>query len=197
MSADPRWVEDLPALAAEAYALAGRFCGACRDYHALWPYRRITLKHGESEMDQAAVGSALAELMADGGKRVLIAGAADSGVLATVARASGGQAGEIRVVDLLRDAARIVPALRAALVFAARNRAGGSPAAGNRESRRHRLWQFDRSGLSAGASPRPVRADRARVAAGRTFRADLQRQSPRRARAMAGLWRAVSPLGFR
>jgi SAM-dependent methyltransferase len=100
MSADARWVEDLPALAAEAYALAGRLCGACRDYHALWPYRRITLKQGESEMDRAAVGSALAELMAAGRKSVLIAGAADSGVLATVARAAGGQAGGIRVVDL-------------------------------------------------------------------------------------------------
>ncbi|HXP30298.1 MAG TPA: class I SAM-dependent methyltransferase [Stellaceae bacterium] len=99
MSADARWVEDLPALAAEAYALAGRFCGACRDYHALWPYRRITLMHCETTTDQGAVGAALAELMARGGQRVLIAGAADSGVLATVARAAGGQAGEIRVVD--------------------------------------------------------------------------------------------------
>ena len=42
MSHDPRYAEDLPRLAAEAYELSGRLCGTCRDMHALWTYIRLS-----------------------------------------------------------------------------------------------------------------------------------------------------------
>jgi hypothetical protein len=99
-SSSARWTEDLPALAAEAYALAPHFCSSCLDYHALWPYRRITLKHHEAVGGHSPVESAIAELIAAGSKRVMIAGAADTGVLATLARATRGKAVWLCVVDI-------------------------------------------------------------------------------------------------
>ncbi|MGA8695155.1 MAG: hypothetical protein WB689_15190, partial [Xanthobacteraceae bacterium] len=37
-----RYIEPLRDLAAEAYELSGRQCGACRNSHGLWPYTRLS-----------------------------------------------------------------------------------------------------------------------------------------------------------
>ncbi len=91
--------EDLPALAAEAYGLSAHLCGACRDFHALWPYRRLTRMVGAVESGGAELAVALADLFAAGQRRVLIAGAADTGVLALAARAGARHPIDVTAAD--------------------------------------------------------------------------------------------------
>ena len=86
-------------MASQAYALADRYCSHCRNFHALWPYRRLARICGAAESGSDAIESTLRHLMASGGKRVLIAAAADTGLLATVARAGSGLDPDITVVD--------------------------------------------------------------------------------------------------
>jgi len=83
--------EDLPALANRAYALALEFCGSCANYHIYWPARRAAGIVGGSDADRnALIGNAcrLARSFASGPDRkfdILIAGAADTGILAAIA----------------------------------------------------------------------------------------------------------------
>jgi SAM-dependent methyltransferase len=94
-----RFGEDLPTMAAQAYALADRYCSHCRNFHALWPYRRLARMCGAAESGADEIERTLTRLIAAGGKRILIAAAADTGLLATVARAGAGLDPEITVVD--------------------------------------------------------------------------------------------------
>lgn len=91
--------EDLPAMAAQAYELATSHCGHCLNFHALWPYRRIARMCGAAESGQAEIERTMAALMASGARRVLIAAAADTGLLASVARAGASREIAITVVD--------------------------------------------------------------------------------------------------
>ena len=91
--------EDLRRLAEDAYQLAAQCCGACRDYHGLWPYRRLTLNPDQAAPDLEVIEPVLARHIGQSGGRVLIAGSADSHLLATVMRAAGERATEIVVAD--------------------------------------------------------------------------------------------------
>jgi len=100
MHGDLRFAEDLPQLAADACVLANRLCGSCRNFHGLWPYRRLTRMVGAAEAGGPALASALAELFDAGRRSVLIAGAADTGVLAMTARAGARHHPEFLIIDI-------------------------------------------------------------------------------------------------
>jgi len=91
--------EDLPAMAAQAYALSDRLCEHCRNFHALWPYRRLARMCSAASSGSPVIERTIGALLAAGGRRVLVAAAADSGLLATVARAGAGLEPDITVVD--------------------------------------------------------------------------------------------------
>lgn len=97
----PLPVEDLPTLAAAQFARATLHCSACRPYHALWGYLRLTRQVGGVEADEPHLAPLLRQMLGDGHSRVLIAGSADSGVTAMVHRAAvlAGAAPRITVVD--------------------------------------------------------------------------------------------------
>jgi SAM-dependent methyltransferase len=63
----------------------------------MYPYRRLAL--GAGQTGRAIIEHALAERIIAGARRMLIAGAADTGLLASVARAAAGHDVEIEVVD--------------------------------------------------------------------------------------------------
>ena len=86
-------------MAAAAYALADRYCSHCRNFHALWPYRRLARMCGAAESAVPVIERVITSLLAAGGQRLLIAAAADSGLLATVARAGAELGPEITIVD--------------------------------------------------------------------------------------------------
>jgi SAM-dependent methyltransferase len=100
MSHDPRYAEDLPRLAAEAYELSGRLCGTCRDMHALWTYIRLSRASTGVEAQASNLEAQLTALFAGGRRHVLIAGSQDTGVLALVARAGAGHEMNITVLDI-------------------------------------------------------------------------------------------------
>jgi SAM-dependent methyltransferase len=98
----PFCTEDLAQLAATQHALADRLCGTCRNFHALWPYRRVARLCGAAEAGGSAIESTLAEAFKGGRRKVLIAGAADSGLLALTARAGAPYDVDIVVLDRCR-----------------------------------------------------------------------------------------------
>lgn len=81
-----RTAENLPSLARLAYDLAARHCGACRDYHVMWPYlRSLGLQGGGPDHRFEEQRAAYAVAAGDGeSTRWLIAGSADAGQLALV-----------------------------------------------------------------------------------------------------------------
>jgi hypothetical protein len=92
--------EDLPALADRAYALALDLCMGCANYHIYWPARRAAGIVGGSDADRAALVSGVMRIArsfdpaADRTFAILVAGAADTGILAAVVEAlflSGGR----------------------------------------------------------------------------------------------------------
>jgi SAM-dependent methyltransferase len=91
--------EDLPRLAAENFAIANRTCRSCGHMHALWPYIRLARASTGVEGASSRLDSILSELVAEGYRRVLIAGSQDTGLLALVARAAGTSTIEITVLD--------------------------------------------------------------------------------------------------
>jgi SAM-dependent methyltransferase len=93
--------EDLARLAAESFELSKSLCRACGQVHALWPYIRLARASTGVEAPSSHLRSVLTGLIAEGRRRVLIAGAADTGLLALLARA-GADAGcdaDIAVLD--------------------------------------------------------------------------------------------------
>ena len=79
--------EDLRQLAAESFELAARHCRSCHELHAVWPYRRLARGGGD---DTSQLAEILAELAGGGPRGLLIAGAADTGLLALAANAASG-----------------------------------------------------------------------------------------------------------
>lgn len=96
----PLYSERLSDLAAQAYQLSDRLCGSCRDLHALWPYIRLSRSSTGVEDEGSRLTHVLRELIAEGRRDVLIAGAADAGLLALVARAGANQLVNILVLDI-------------------------------------------------------------------------------------------------
>jgi SAM-dependent methyltransferase len=94
------YTERLGDLAAQAYELSGRLCGSCRDLHALWPYIRLSRSSTGLEDEGSRLELALRTLIAGGLRRVLIAGSADTGLLALVARAGADHGVNIVVLDI-------------------------------------------------------------------------------------------------
>ena len=79
--------EPLRELAAEAYEISGRLCGACGDLHALWPYIRLSRASTGVEAQESKLQAELRGCFARGLRDVLIAGSQDAGLLALVAHA--------------------------------------------------------------------------------------------------------------
>jgi 2-polyprenyl-3-methyl-5-hydroxy-6-metoxy-1,4-benzoquinol methylase len=87
MHGDLRSVEDLSQVAAEAFEVAQRLCGSCRNYHSLWTYQRIAGASGGG-VAAPVVQAVLGRLLSAPGRKILIAGCADTGLLAVVSRAA-------------------------------------------------------------------------------------------------------------
>lgn len=100
MPHNPRYSEDLRQLAAEAFDLSSRLCGSCRDLHALWPYIRLSRTSTGIEDQASNLEAQLGDLFSRGLRDILIAGSADSGLLALVARVGARHAPRIVVLDI-------------------------------------------------------------------------------------------------
>jgi SAM-dependent methyltransferase len=94
------YTERLTDLAAQAYQLSDRLCASCRDLHALWPYIRLSRSSTGVEAEGSRLTQVLRQLIADGRRNVLIAGAADTGLLALVARAGADHLVNVVVLDI-------------------------------------------------------------------------------------------------
>ena len=100
MEIAPEIDEHLHQMAVDAYALATRRCGVCVNMHALWPYLRIARIGSGVEGGGSILTATISEICAIGPKDVLIAGAADTGILNLVAKARGGRVANFVVIDL-------------------------------------------------------------------------------------------------
>ena len=85
-------------LAQHQFRLAHELCAECRDYHATWPYRRLSRTVGGIEAN-ADITEALLREGVQPNARILIAGAADAGMLALTADATKNLTPSIDVVD--------------------------------------------------------------------------------------------------
>jgi len=91
--------EDLADLAAYQFRTAQETCVACDNYHALWGYERLAgIKGNSFETERDLLEPLLRGNLPSGG-RILIAGAADAGLLALTAQATRGAAPRIIVAD--------------------------------------------------------------------------------------------------
>jgi len=93
-------IERLGEIAAEAYAVAGRFCGSCRNLHALWPYIRLSRSSTGLERSGSVLETALRAFITGGLRKILIAGAADTGLLSLVLRAADDFDVDVTVLDV-------------------------------------------------------------------------------------------------
>ncbi len=100
MTDGPGYHEDLRRVAAEGFELANRLCRDCGQLHALWPYIRLARGTSAGAEDASAhLQSVLTALIAAGRRDVLVAGSADTGLLAQVARSGAGHPLDIVVLD--------------------------------------------------------------------------------------------------
>jgi len=90
--------EDLLDLADYEFRIAQNSCGECADYHALFGYGRLAGLHDAIAMDGDMLAPLLATHLGVSGK-LLIACAADAGLLAMAARATVAQGPAITVAD--------------------------------------------------------------------------------------------------
>jgi hypothetical protein len=96
----PLYIERLEDLAAQAYKLSGRLCESCSDLHALWPYIRLSRSSTGVEAEASTLEIALRQLISSGLRNILIAGSADTGLFALVARAAANQTVNIVILDI-------------------------------------------------------------------------------------------------
>jgi len=99
MSRSNTYSEPLPELAVEAFEVAARQCGGCRNSHALWSYIRLSRASIGAEREGSALEPLLAELLIENRPVILIAGTQDTGLLALVAHAASKRAANIIVLD--------------------------------------------------------------------------------------------------
>ena len=134
-------------LTAEAYELSGRLCGTCRDLHALWPYIRLSRASTGIEVQASKLESRLGDLFARGLRRLLIAGSADTGLLALAARAGADHGVNIVVLDICETPLELCRTFCRTKVVVDKHRQAGStrsryraairPRAGTRHSAVH------------------------------------------------------------
>jgi hypothetical protein len=114
MSHPAPYSEPLRELAAEAYEISGRLCGACGDLHALWPYIRLSRASTGFELQESRLQAELRSCFARGLRDVLIAGSQDAGLLALVAQAKMRAGAEhpsgITVLDICETPLELCPA---------------------------------------------------------------------------------------
>jgi hypothetical protein len=89
---------DPAGLAEYQFRLALDRCAECRDYHSVWPYRRLSRMVFGIETGADIVEALLREFTQQNG-RILIAGSADAGLTALTARATKDQNPFIDVAD--------------------------------------------------------------------------------------------------
>jgi SAM-dependent methyltransferase len=100
MTSGPSFHEDLRHIAAEGFQLANRLCRDCGQLHALWPYIRLARATSAGLEDTSSrLQSVLTRLIADNRRDVLVAGSADTGLLALLARSGVGHPLDIVVLD--------------------------------------------------------------------------------------------------
>jgi SAM-dependent methyltransferase len=80
------------------FGIAQARCDSCRDYHALWPYRRLSGIANGFEADAELLAEHLRRVLPERG-RLLIAGAADAGLLALALSATEALAPNVSVAD--------------------------------------------------------------------------------------------------
>jgi len=85
-------------LAPYQFRLAQDLCAECRDYHAIWPYRRLSRTVSGIEATADIVEALLREATQPNG-RILIAGAGDAGMLALTVQATKNLTPFIDVAD--------------------------------------------------------------------------------------------------
>jgi SAM-dependent methyltransferase len=90
--------EDMLALAEYEFRIARSLCGECREYHALYTYTRLAGVN-KSVITDGDVATAALRKAAPRNARILIAGAADAGLLSLTARATLTLDPAITVVD--------------------------------------------------------------------------------------------------
>ena len=98
-SNESRFTENLPQLAADSFKLAQNLCDYCQTFHSVWPYLRLARISGAIEAGRTELERVLLRSFRNGSRRVLIAGAADTGILALVARTGFNYSPEIVVLD--------------------------------------------------------------------------------------------------
>lgn len=81
------------------FQLALRTCIDCAPYHALRPYLRASGSSGGVGQDWAQMEPAVARLIAEGRRRVLVIGAGDTGIAALVLTAARGRPIQLTVLD--------------------------------------------------------------------------------------------------
>ena len=89
---------DPEGLAKHQFRAAQELCAECRDYHAVWPYRRLSRMIFGIEAS-ADIAETLLKSVTPRNGRILIAGAADAGMLALTAKATKGLTPSIDVAD--------------------------------------------------------------------------------------------------
>jgi hypothetical protein len=97
--------EDLPALARFAFDQADKLCSSehgCAPYHKTWSFLRLFERGGALPAGEAFYREQLESVVVRGGKRVLLSGAADTGLMALVLKVFSdlGVAPDITLVDL-------------------------------------------------------------------------------------------------
>jgi SAM-dependent methyltransferase len=93
-------IERLGDIAAEAYEVAGRLCGSCHNLHALWPYIRLSRSSTGLERSGSVLEATLRSFVGEGLRKILIAGAADTGLLSLVLRAADDFDVDVTVLDV-------------------------------------------------------------------------------------------------
>lgn len=99
MHGNAQFAEDLNPIAAQSFELSRRLCGDCVNFHALWPYLRISRFASATESGRVALEQLLIGLFEQGHRKIMLAGAADTGVPALVARAAAGHSIDMMVLD--------------------------------------------------------------------------------------------------
>jgi ubiquinone/menaquinone biosynthesis C-methylase UbiE len=92
--------ENIPELIVDSARLAVERCGACQNMHVLWPMLRQSRVVSGIEGGAHDLSAAIATACAGGRKRILIAGAADTGTLCLAANASAQHGAEFTIIDI-------------------------------------------------------------------------------------------------
>lgn len=94
----PEIDERLPEAVLRAYELSRQHCDFCSRYHGIWPTIRASKVTSGLDRDRPALLAALRPLMPEV-RDILVAGAADTGLMCLMLQAAGGQPVKVTVID--------------------------------------------------------------------------------------------------